>query len=47
MFSCFYGFVNSCGEINMYVLYVVSCVGKALIPVAGYCGSSCSIVLLC
>jgi hypothetical protein len=32
----FYGVVDSCGEIIMYVVYVVSCVEISLLPAVGY-----------
>jgi hypothetical protein len=42
----FCGVMNSCGEIIVYVVYVVSCVRISLLPAMGYCGCSCSTVLL-
>jgi hypothetical protein len=41
----FCGVVNSCGEIIVYVVYVVSCVEMSLLAAIGYCGCSCSVVL--
>jgi hypothetical protein len=38
--------ISFCGEIIMYVVYVVSCVGISLLSAIGYCGCSCFMVLL-
>jgi hypothetical protein len=46
VFIPFCGVMNGCGEIIMYVVYVVSCVGISFLPAMGYCGCSCSTVLL-
>jgi hypothetical protein len=45
-FIFFCGVVDSCGEIIMCVVYVVSCVGISLLPAIGYGGCFCSMVPL-
>jgi hypothetical protein len=42
----FCGVVNSCGEIIVYVVYVVSCVRIPFSPAIEYCGCFRSLVLL-
>jgi hypothetical protein len=42
----FCGVVDSCGEIIIYVVYLVSCVRISFLPAIRCCGYSCSVVLL-